>query len=214
MNKKTKTNKLTVRNFVLDSKDKTEVTNYTKYKFFTKVLNSISLLFPVGEKYFCIAVREHESKLQDNLKEEVSNFYKQEGRHSLAHINLNKKLLPKTAIESVNEQVQFRLDKYSSTPESKLLITCGMEVLTGFGAVLLNKFGKCVLLDNTYCNLWKYHAIEEEEHKATAWDVYKACYGSGICSYGKLIKYTAFGFKEIVGQARINYKILSEIQCK
>lgn len=148
----------------------------------THLLNALSLIFPGGERFFMRSVRALRDHVTDpKLLEQVKSFLAQEALHSREHANLNLWLtelgIPADVIESGVEKGIIRRSSRRS-PINNLALTCALEHFT---AVL----AKLMLTDETFrarfhpsmLPLWYWHAIEELDHKAVAFDVYHAAKG-------------------------------------
>ncbi|ENW18284.1 metal-dependent hydrolase [Acinetobacter haemolyticus] len=63
--------------------------------------------------------------------------------------------------------------------------TCALEHFTSTIAeeLLSNPDIQAMFQDETMYHLWMWHAVEENEHKAVAFDVYEAMYGQGVKAY-------------------------------
>lgn len=151
--------------------------------FKTLLLTAQSCTFPEGERFFIHAVRQYQDKLQDPvLRKQVSGFIGQEAHHGNEHTALNSFMaqrgLPTDKVQNfVKEGLGLR-KKYMS-PQRQLAMTCALEHFTAMLAeqVLENpKFFKG--MDERVLALWMWHAVEESEHKAVAYDVYQDQVGS------------------------------------
>ena len=152
--------------------------------FMTAFFNAMSLSFPSGEKQFINSVRAYEDRITDEkLLQEVKGFYKQEGVHSREHRKYNKLLCEQRGynLEEL-EGVYLQLVEKSNhnprvTPLVRLASTVALEHFTASlgESVLEGRLLKGV--DDSIGDLWKWHSMEELEHKAIAFDVYKAVGG-------------------------------------
>jgi predicted metal-dependent hydrolase len=141
----------------------------------TAISNGINMLFPHGERFFVRSVHHYMDRIQDpDLRAQVKAFFKQEGHHASAHDDFNN-ILRKQGFE-----IDRFLDRYmrlSSWIESKMpakLNLAGTAAAEHFTAILADgAFSKGVLdeLDPTVQQLMAWHAAEEIEHKAVAFDV-------------------------------------------
>ena len=146
--------------------------------FKTAFENSFSLLFPIGEKAFIESVRSFEDKITDaKLLQEIKAFYGQEAAHRKVHQEYNELLCKLRGYDLVyltKPQIKRHQNRYKQlSPYQKLAATVAAEHLTAILAddLLRNKDhfsdqGKSV------AKLWYWHALEESEHKAVAFDVY------------------------------------------
>lgn len=144
--------------------------------------DNLSVFFPVGERFFVRSVRAHQSFVKgERLAREVRAFLGQEGVHAREHERYNEMLqrhgYPVEAMEKRVEALLKRVAKRSSE-NTQLAVTCALEHFTALlGRMLL---GNPRLLDGAHpamAALWRWHAAEENEHRALAYDVYAASGG-------------------------------------
>jgi len=151
--------------------------------FRTHLLNSFTLIFPTGEKYFIRSVQKVLSKITDaELKQDALLFIKQEAQHSLEHekfFNILKEQNYnfKESIQALDILVKDLLGPMNSDALN-LSITAGLEHLTA----LLAEIGlKEKFLDGAPAelrDLFYWHAGEEIEHRSVAFDVYQNISGN------------------------------------
>ena len=69
---------------------------------------------------------------------------------------------------------------------SHLTATTALEHFTATIAseLLTNPHIQELMKDDTMRYMWLWHAVEENEHKAVAYDVYQGIFGTGVKSYG------------------------------
>lgn len=142
-------------------------------------LNSLSMTFPVGEKFFIQSVRQYLDQIPASSRSDVEVFFKQEARHSREHNRFN--LLMERAgvpLKKLEETALNRLKKVGSTPERALAVTVSLEMLTDLGAKLLLN-NRWILPSNETANMWRWHAVEEKEHAHVAKEVQQLVSGIG-----------------------------------
>ena len=162
---------------------------------FTQFLNTLSIFFPAGERFFIDSVRNYRDRINDpELKEAVRHFIGQEGLHSREHIEYNRTLaeagLP---VEKYENQVKVLLDNVKrNLPSSmQLAATCALEHLTAIMAkTLLEHEEPLTGSEERYKALWEWHALEETEHKGVCYDVFEEVVGTGAKAY--TIRVSAF----------------------
>ena len=144
----------------------------------THFLNALSLTFPEGERFFVDSVRALRQQAVNASQEEISGFIGQEAMHSKEHRTFNELLEQQgygkqtrggegLAVRFLNG-ARKRLGK-----RQQLAVTAGLEHITAILANHLLKDGGMVEeMDSSVRNLWVWHAIEETEHKAVAYDLY------------------------------------------
>lgn len=147
--------------------------------FKSRFFDSISLLFPDGERYFIETVRTFRPFIQDQkLQEDVKNFIQQEAQHSLAHSKMNDVLethgLPVTKITAdANETFLWLTRNFS--PRFNLALTAAFEHLTALMADAFFGDKKDFAEADPYVRaLLAWHAIEEMEHRDVVFDVMKS----------------------------------------
>src|SRR5689334_5179239 len=150
--------------------------------------NCHSLQFPDGERFFINSVRHYRDRVTEpKLKEQVAGFIAQEAMHGREHETYNEALRNiGYPVDSMLRQVQgmIRLTKATTPRIGQLAITAALEHLTAIGAEDL--LGHDHTLDRAppqMAKLWRWHAIEETEHKAVAFDVYQQVAGKGFVSW-------------------------------
>lgn len=155
---------------------------------FTQFLNTLSIFFPAGERFFIDSVRNYRDQITDpELKEAVRNFIGQEGLHSREHIEYNEALeeagLPMARYE---QQVKVLLDNLKKTaPKSmQLAATCALEHLTAIMAKTLLEHEEVLEgAEERFKSIWQWHAMEETEHKGVCFDVYEEVVGTDAKAY-------------------------------
>lgn len=145
--------------------------------FRSHFFNSMSVLFPAGEQFFIDSVRHFRDRIQDpELQQHIRGFIGQEAHHSREHIDFNQRLTElgydiRKLERPVKRRIRFVNKQFS--PERRLAATVAMEHFTAIMA-------DAVLRDPQWLagatpemrRLWRWHALEETEHKAVAFDVF------------------------------------------
>ncbi|QJD60775.1 metal-dependent hydrolase [Pseudomonas sp. gcc21] len=156
--------------------------------FKTHFFNAMSVLFPDGERYFIDSVRLFRERIIDtDLQQQIRGFIGQEGHHSREHIEYNQRLRDLgydiDALEStVKKRIRFVQKNFSA--ERQLAGTVAMEHFTAIMADLLLREPHWI--DGAVepmQSLWRWHALEETEHKAVAFDVYMQ-----VCGDRKILR--------------------------
>jgi uncharacterized protein len=145
---------------------------------------SLSSVFPDGEDFFVRSVRHFRDQITDaELKRQVAGFIGQESVHGREHRAFNDRLdqlgYPTKRFERITRKALAMRERALSA-ESNLAVTAALEHFTATLAELVlsseetrDLFGHPAVRD-----LFVWHALEESEHKAVAFDVYKAIGGS------------------------------------
>ena len=145
---------------------------------------SLSSVFPDGEDFFVRSVRHFRDQISDpQLKRQVAGFIGQEAMHGREHRVFNDRLdalgYPAKRFERFTKKGLAIRSKIFS-PKSNLAATAALEHFTATLAelVLTNPDVRAMFGHDEVRNLFLWHALEESEHKAVAFDVYKAVGGS------------------------------------
>ncbi|MEX5440842.1 metal-dependent hydrolase [Acinetobacter indicus] len=168
----------------------------------THFMTALSALFPAGEKFFIDSVRavRYHPAIKDNqeLQKEISAFIGQEAMHTQEHVGFN------ASAQKYGHDVEC-LDRYTDkviqgarkvfagvgkpfgiTQEMvDLTATTALEHFTATIAtqLLRNSHIQELMSDDTMKTMWLWHAIEENEHKAVAYDVFEGVFGQGTKAY-------------------------------
>ena len=154
----------------------------------SQFMNTLSIVFPVGERFFIQSVRNYRERITDpELKKAVTAFIGQEAMHGREHEEYNEALfarVPAAArfeklVAAVLGAVQRR------TPKSyQLSATIALEHFTAILADGLLKQPEVLeKADPRFAALWNWHALEETEHKSVAFDVWETVKGRGPQAY-------------------------------
>ena len=172
---------------------------------------ALSSVFPDGEDYFVRSVRHFRDQVTDpDLKRQVAGFIGQEAVHGREHRVLNDRLAelgyPTKEAERVTRW-SLALRTKVATPKSNLAATAALEHFTATLAEMLltNQEARAMFGHDGLRDLFLWHALEESEHKAVAFDVYKAVGGSERTRVWTM-KGLRFGF--VVG---ISFQILGSL---
>ena len=149
--------------------------------FRSAFLAAMSTVFPDGERFFIDSVRHYRDQLDDPaLLAEVSAFIGQEAHHGREHETFNDWLEEKGyPVAPVLKQVQegLTLARQHLSPKRQLAMTIALEHFTAIMAhQVLNSPELSEQMSPEIRELFLWHAVEETEHKAVAYDVYQ-CIG-------------------------------------
>lgn len=141
----------------------------------TAFYNALSATFPKGEGFFVESVRRFRDGAPPKLAEEIKAFTTQEVMHSREHVQFNKRALDAgydlTALE---EKVDYRLAVTRAKPP--IVSLAATMCLEHFTAILAHELLKdprhLGSADAESAAMWRWHAIEEIEHKAVAYDTF------------------------------------------
>lgn len=168
--------------------------------FKTRFFDAMSTLFPVGEKFFITSVREFRDGITDpKLQQDVKDFTRQEAQHSMVHRQYNDRLKAQGIdIDAITQQLEnmFFVDAPKvSTPTQRLAATAALEHLTSMMCTCF--FERRELLeasDPRVRAMYAWHAIEEVEHKAVAFDVLVQVAKAGYLQRNLSMLTVTFGF--------------------
>jgi predicted metal-dependent hydrolase len=144
----------------------------------------LSAVFPDGEDFFVRSVRHYRDRITDpELKRQVGGFIGQEAMHGRQHRLFNDRLdelgYPVKRIERFTKW-GLELRTRVAPPAANLAATAALEHFTATLAelVLSSQETRDMFGNDEVRNLFLWHALEESEHKAVAFDVYRAVGGS------------------------------------
>lgn len=145
---------------------------------------SLSAVFPDGEDFFVRSVRHFRSEIVDpDLRRQVAGFIGQEALHGREHRAFNDRLdelgYPTKRFERVTARFLAIRERVMSPP-ANLAATAALEHFTATLAELLlsSEETRQLFGHDEVRNLFLWHALEESEHKAVAFDVYRAVGGT------------------------------------
>ncbi len=172
---------------------------YDNNPFHSTFMTALSALFPEGESFFVESVRAYRDQITDPvLKAQVSGFIGQEAMHSKEHKAFNDAA---TAQGYPVEKMDKELGKVLGLgqkilPKSvQLAITVALEHYTAIIAEMLLRDGDVQRrFSPEMFQLWAWHALEENEHKVVAYDVYQQTVGSYALRVGTMVPVTAIFF--------------------
>jgi predicted metal-dependent hydrolase len=146
--------------------------------FLTRFIDALSIHFPDGERFFMDSVRNYEKRVTDpQLREDIRLFIRQEAQHGNAHEQYNDMIQS----QGVNAARWVRLLKAEARFAQKKLPKKVQLALTAAAEHLTATLGEGILevmpelLENSHPEmraLYFWHATEEVEHKAVAFDTY------------------------------------------
>ncbi|HEX6784236.1 MAG TPA: metal-dependent hydrolase [Sphingomicrobium sp.] len=141
----------------------------------TAIYNALSTTFPAGEAYFVESVRKFREGAPAKLAEEIKGFTTQEAIHSREHDAFNKRAANAGYdLTKLEERVNQRLALTRERPPIvSLAATMALEHFTAILAhALLANPRHLAGADKEVADLWRWHAVEEIEHKGVAYDTW------------------------------------------
>ena len=151
--------------------------------FMTQFMNNLSSLFPYGEKFFVDSVRGVREEIKDpQLQKDISAFIGQEAMHSKEHATYNEYAEAYNIdLHTLELRIKVLMEWVTriTTKKMRVAATCALEHFTATMAeqLLIREDINMQMTDPRMYKLWMWHAIEENEHKSVAYDVYQAIGG-------------------------------------
>lgn len=148
---------------------------WTGEPFGTAWHNSLSATFPRGEAYFIEAVKAHRDGAPPKLEAEIRAFVKQEINHTREHLAFNK-LAENHGydMKAIDERVGEMLALTKDRPV--ILNLASTMALEHYTAMMAHEFltnpRHFDATDPEVRNMWRWHSVEEIEHKGVAFDVW------------------------------------------
>lgn len=175
---------------------------YKSDPFLSAFWLTMSTLFPAGETFFIDSVRHYRDRIKDPaLQEEIAGFIGQEAMHRKVHMQYNdmgkQQGYPTKVMEKVLGGVLGGLQRF--TPKIfQLATTVCLEHYTAIAAEqLLRDPEHQSLADPEALKIWLWHALEENEHKSVAFDVYQEVSGNYLLRAGAMVPTTVIYFAVI-----------------
>ncbi len=167
--------------------------------FCTTFLTALSSLFPHGESFFVQSVRYYRDQITDPLmKAQVAGFIGQEAMHSKEHVAFNEMMTRQgLPVDQLHHDVGRLLDTAQKIlPRTmQLAATVCLEHYTAIIAEMLLRDPEVQQKFSEESRaLWLWHAVEENEHKNVAFDVFQQVSGSYAWRAGTMIPTTIIFF--------------------
>lgn len=142
----------------------------------TAFFNALSCTFPAGEKFFMDSVRRFRREAPEPLHSQVTAFLAQEAVHSREHGAFNALAAENGYdVTRLEDRTRRVLDRARTRdPIEQLAGTCALEHFTAILAHHLLSTDGAELrgAPEDAVRLWCWHAMEEVEHKAVAFDTF------------------------------------------
>lgn len=156
---------------------------YANNPFLTAAFNALSAQFPPGEAFLIQSARLFRDQVTDPaLQKDVAGFIGQEAHHAREHEQMSQALqaigVPTDLIETQIQSILDLICKY--LPEKdQMAATAALEHFTSMlGSLVLANPDVMKEVHPSVQPLFIWHAIEESEHKAVAFDLYQHTVGS------------------------------------
>jgi predicted metal-dependent hydrolase len=154
-------------------------------KIITHIENTFSILIPPGERFFIQSVRNYADRVEDpEFAKLVQAFIQQEGHHTRAHADFNRHFAAHGIAVEREEAYAAKAMRRASRwlpKRIQLGITVFFEHLTATGAHML--FAEPEIARQIHpeaLRFWRWHAAEELEHKAVAFDLLRRVGGGYV----------------------------------
>ena len=137
--------------------------------------NALSITFPRGEAFFVESVKAFREGASPKLAAEIRAFVTQEVMHSREHVSFNRRVTDAGyKIEHLEKVVADSLELTKNRPQIlNLAVTMALEHYTAMMAHQMLKDPEAFAgADPELAAMWKWHAIEEIEHKGVAYDTW------------------------------------------
>ena len=141
----------------------------------TAIYNALSTTFPKGEAFFVESVRAFRKGAPPKLAEEIKAFTTQEAIHSREHDAFNRRA----------QRSGYDLSKLEAQVEKRLAIAEGRPPVANVAATMALEHFTAIIAhqlladpshlegaDGEAADLWRWHAVEEIEHKGVAYDTW------------------------------------------
>ena len=143
--------------------------------FATAFLNALSVTFPRGEAFFIDSVKAFREGASDKLAAEIKAFTMQEVMHSREHVAFNRKVVEAGYdISALEQQVEDSMAMIKDRPAIiNLAVTMALEHYTALLARIMMTHPQWWRgVEPHWADLWRWHSIEEIEHKGVAYDTW------------------------------------------
>lgn len=137
--------------------------------------NALSATFPRGEAMFIEAVKAHRDGASPKLEAEIRAFVKQEVNHTREHVVFNK----------AAAEAGYDMDKIDRRLEENMAMIRERPQIVNLAATIALEHYTAIMAHEFLANpkhfrnaepetaaMWRWHAMEEIEHKGVAFDTY------------------------------------------
>ncbi|HVT37311.1 MAG TPA: metal-dependent hydrolase [Nevskiaceae bacterium] len=167
--------------------------------FKTRFFDAMSCLFPEGEKFFISCVRDYRDQITDpKLAAEVKDFIYQEGQHGMVHTQFNNRLRAQGVevdrILKKQNDIMYGFFRKRFPRSFTLGQTAAAEHMTALMAHGFFSHDFMKDADPRVRAMYAWHAVEEIEHKAVAYDVLKTVAKAGYFTRIASFMLTTFTF--------------------
>ncbi|WP_346775492.1 metal-dependent hydrolase [Sphingomonas sp. G-3-2-10] len=138
-------------------------------------MNALSVTFPKGEAFFIESVKAFRDGVPDKLAQEIRAFVQQEVMHSREHVAFNRRVTDAGYdVSRLEARIDQVLAEAAERPKiASLAATMALEHYTAIlAAEILRNPKQMKGADAESAAMWRWHAIEEVEHKGVAYDTW------------------------------------------
>ena len=152
------------------------------HPLFSIYINALGVHVPYFERYLMMAFRSVRNEIDDpQLKKDVSSIIGQEAHHAFNFVNFNKMLAERyPEVEGLEKRAKdyFEASLKHDDIKKQIGYIAGYETFTYLGGmIILEGYDKWMKdADPVIRSMWIWHQVEEVEHGAVAFDVYKYFY--------------------------------------
>lgn len=142
----------------------------------TAMGNALHLIFPMGERFFVRAVKHYADRIDDPLlRAQIKGFYAQEGRHAHEHEKvfawMERGGLDIRGFLKIYKRLAYETIERVSPHKLRLAATAALEHYTAIMAENALEHNLLERVHPAMREMLTWHACEEIEHKAVAYDV-------------------------------------------
>ncbi len=141
----------------------------------TAFYNALSITFPRGEAFFIESVKAFREGAPEKLAREIRAFITQEVMHSREHVAFNKRVV-EAGYDTTHLEEKVVKSLELTKGRAEILNLCVTMALEHYTAIMAQQMITDPRVfkdaDQEQIDLWKWHAIEEIEHKGVAYDTW------------------------------------------
>jgi uncharacterized protein len=141
----------------------------------TAFYNALSITFPRGEAFFIESVKAFRQGAPEKLAREIRAFISQEVMHSREHVAFNKRVV-EAGYDTTHLEEKVVKSLELTKGRAEILNLCVTMALEHYTAIMAQQMISDPRVfkgaDQEQIDLWKWHAIEEIEHKGVAYDTW------------------------------------------
>jgi uncharacterized protein len=153
--------------------------------FKTHFLNALSITLPDCEKFFIETVRHYSKDISDPAQlRDIGEFVKQESHHRHAHKKYNDWLqdqgLPVYKLQESTNSMWDIVRNHFGYRSWLALTICVEHITVVYASVFLTHSEILNNMHPQFEQIWRWHAVEEVEHKAVAMNVWNTTVNSNF----------------------------------